>query len=700
MDRQRTRRTNAMRLAGAAVALAAVVMVGSAVARPALATHSEVSAEEAVAVMVEHGLDCVQSRGPEAWWCDRGMDCEFPDDGTSCTSSGDTPTFRADIWESPSTALDIGVSIFADYSHSTDGLDPPAEARAWFTDLIELACPGALPAAAEWFSAPVADADYPGGDSCSARLSATNTFGTSADYRLSFSVTHFGSPSTAIDPCSLLTENDVETVLGVDVDPGRQETLPFSSAPYCAFGTASYELQVNFGAFPGQTLEDRADLLREFEGQVVEEIDQDGLRALWIYSTTLSVHSNALSAPMDDGWLALTFLPLNDAAQASRVSLQPEQREQAIELARIALGLGPVASIAPSISAEPAIQSPTASAGEDGSGAIADPVGSAPAAPGEFVASIATPAAVSTDPPVVLQSALLALAVIFLMPFPAQLFNSTVEENGDEIRGWFAPVGRAFSAAGKGLDSFWRNPVGIGLFLVVSAVLYALLDPAFGLSPEALITLIGIAIGIIVVTVLFALPAILTHRRQGDRPVIEAIPGTLLVGIACVAVSRLADFQPGYLYGLVIGLNFARQLDSRDEGRNGATAAALMLIAAVVAWVGLGLLVDGGATGLLAAILETVLAAVMVAGLEGVVFGLLPLRFLPGEPVYAWNRVVWGALLGIGLFAFFHVLINPASGYLSDTTRTPLFTVIGLLVGFGLLSVGFWGYFRYRPERA
>ena len=46
-----------------------------------------------------------------------------------------------------------------------------------------------------------------------------------------------------------------------------------------------------------------------------------------------------------------------------------------------------------------------------------------------------------------------------------------------------------------------------------------------------------------------------------------------------------------------------------------------------------------------AAVAETVLAAVMVAGLEGTVFGLLPLRFLPGESVYAWNRVVWGALL-------------------------------------------------------
>ena len=656
--------------------------------------------------MAEHGLDCFRpTEGIGDWWCDRNMDCEVNDDGISCSSDGEIPTFRADVWEVPTSAEEIGVTIHADYAHATDGLDPPAEARAWFIDLIELACPGALPAATEWFSAPVAEAEYAGGDGCTARLTASNTFGTRADYRLTFSIMHSsGPPSTAIDPCSLLSEADVEGVLGVEAQPGQMESLPFpSNTPYCSYGTEPYELQV-FANSSSATFEERAEDLRGLEGQVVEEVDEDGLRALWVYSTTFEIHSNRLSVPMEDGWFVIDFQPLNAAAQGDRVSLQPEQREQAIQLARIALGLGPVASIAPSISAEPAIRpSPSAPAPADGTGLSTNGDQNrfaVPAAPGEFVASIPSPAAISTDPPIVLQSMLLALAVIFLMPFPAQLFNSTVEENRDEIRGWFAPVTRAFHATGRSLDSFWRNPLGIGLFLVASAVLYALLDPAVGLSAEALITLGGIAIGIIVVTVIFALPAILFHRRHGDRPVIEAIPGTLLVGIACVAVSRLADFQPGYLYGLVIGLTFARELDPRDEGRNGAAAAALMLTASVLAWVGLGLLVNGGATGLGAAIGETVLAAVMVAGLEGVVFGLLPLRFLPGEPVYAWNRVVWGALLGIGLFAFFHVLINPSSGYLANTSRTPLLTVIGLLVGFGVLSVAFWAYFRYRPERA
>jgi hypothetical protein len=158
------------------------------------------------------------------------------------------------------------------------------------------------------------------------------------------------------------------------------------------------------------------------------------------------------------------------------------------------------------------------------------------------------------DPTVALQSAVLAILILLLMPFPAQLFNSTVEEHHDEIHGWFAPLTRGLRSVGSGIGAFWRSPVGIVSFLVASALLYALLDPTFAFSVDGLITIVGILAGLVVVTALFSVPAVLLHRRRGDRPVIEAIPFTLLIAVVCVAISRLADFQPGYLYGLIIGL--------------------------------------------------------------------------------------------------------------------------------------------------
>lgn len=97
-------------------------------------------------------------------------------------------------------------------------------------------------------------------------------------------------------------------------------------------------------------------------------------------------------------------------------------------------------------------------------------------------------------------------------------------------------------------------------------------------------------------------------------------------------------------------------------------------------------------------IAETACVTVIIAGLEAAVFAMLPMRFLPGEKVLLWDRRVWAALLGIGLLGFLHILIGPGSGYLADTTRSSFLTVVGLLISFGLASVAFWAWFRFRPE--
>jgi hypothetical protein len=301
---------------------------------------------------------------------------------------------------------------------------------------------------------------------------------------------------------------------------------------------------------------------------------------------------------------------------------------------------------------------------------------------------------VSADPIVLLQSAALAALLVFLMPFPSQLFNSTLETHEDEVRRWLR-LDR-LGAAARGIGAFWASWPGVVLFTLMATVLYGFLDPSFGLDVGSLATFIGMLVGIVLVTAAFAIPAILAHRRHGDRPSLKVVPLSLLIGVVCVLLSRLTDFQPGYLYGLLIGLAFARELSAAEEGRATAIGAALMLAVALVSWAALGALPEGDGFALVVA--RTSLAALMVAGLEGVVFGLLPMRFLPGEPLYAWNRVLWAALLALGAFAFFHILINPVSGYLSDTSRTPLLTVVGLLLGFSLVSVAFWAWFRFRGD--
>jgi hypothetical protein len=167
-----------------------------------------------------------------------------------------------------------------------------------------------------------------------------------------------------------------------------------------------------------------------------------------------------------------------------------------------------------------------------------------------------------------------------------------------------------------------------------------------------------------------------------------------------VLITRLTDFHPGYLYGLVVAFVVAHELSVAVEGRAMAAAAGSSFVLAIVAWLGLwavdSLVPAGGDPGPALIAAQTALAMAVVAGVELTVFGMLPLRFMPGDSVRRWDPRAWAVLLGLGVFGFVHVLVNPRAGYLADATRTPIVTIVALLLVFGLGSVAFWAYFRFR----
>jgi len=402
------------------------------------------------------------------------------------------------------------------------------------------------------------------------------------------------------------------------------------------------------------------------------------------------------------------------------------------------------------------------------------PRGRAPTAI-SYTASVPDPTQITLDPVVVAESVAVTAGVILLVPFPSALFNSTLEDNYDEVmagvgrvsrrlRGWWlafvrwawhligsrrgstdsrpsdtvagtsttaivdgplggplpgfpgpeltpqatamvqgsvtesAPTPPPAAAADRDV---WRTPLGILGFISISALFYGFRDPAFGFSLLSLATLIGLALGLLVILVAYGAPLMAFSRSHRLGLTVRALPATLLVAAACVVVSRLADFEPGYLYGLVVGFFFTQRVSHEVEGKAEAAAAATSLLAALIAWILLAFIRGGGSTDEFTnAVLESATVTIVVAGVESAVFAMLPLRFLPGAAVYSWNRKVWVVLIGLGLFAFAHVLLNPSAGagYLADTKRTSFFTLVVLLVGFAVVSVLFWAWFRIRPH--
>ena len=336
----------------------------------------------------------------------------------------------------------------------------------------------------------------------------------------------------------------------------------------------------------------------------------------------------------------------------------------------------------------------------------AAPVDGPPARPHTFAGSIVAVSEVNTEPVALGGSLLLALLLLLIVGFIGELFNNTVENNYDEIAGWFrkGPLG----AVRRGLDRIHIDPPGrpgVLLFIGVTALISSFVDPQFGLDLRSVAVFLGFLVGLVVVLASFKLPPILARRRStGELGQLRPLPWALVIAALFVLVSRLGNLQPGYLYGIVLGAIFVTDVSDRDEGRETFLGALWTLVAALLAWValtwlrGLGLPEDGfGAT-----LLETAFAATLVAGLEAAAFALMPLRFLPGYTLYRWNRPLWALLWGVGLFAFFHILIGPTSGYVSELSPAAFLAALGVFAVFGALSIGIWLYFRLRtkPEPA
>ena len=288
------------------------------------------------------------------------------------------------------------------------------------------------------------------------------------------------------------------------------------------------------------------------------------------------------------------------------------------------------------------------------------------------------------------------------MAFTSELFNDTFESNYDEIAGWLRLRRRGTPTADGPLVRLWSSPLGIGLFLSLGAAVYMLLSPNVALTADSVATYLGMLAGLGAVLAAFELPGLLIYRRRTHGSAgVRALPWTLPAAIVCVAISRLAALEPGYLYGIILGVVFSDEISTRDEGRQNASGAIWTLLVVLAAWIGLDVVRsgDGSLSSFTRLLLETGLAVVVVGGLEAVAFGLLPMRFLAGATVYAWSRWRWALLFGVSAFAFIHFLVGPHTGYLAELSPGALAAAFGVFAAFAAFSILFWAYFRFRPMR-
>ena len=308
----------------------------------------------------------------------------------------------------------------------------------------------------------------------------------------------------------------------------------------------------------------------------------------------------------------------------------------------------------------------------------------------------------------------ITMAVLLFIAFPANIFNQTFSDHYAEITSMMSRVRRRLRhpfkpdrseverpvttvQSGSASEEPGRvNRVWFALTLLAGALLGGLLNPAFGINAHTLegliATIIAFSVGAIVSW--YISKAFRRVHKYPSHTYLRALPMGLLIAAACVAVSRLSHFEPGYLYGVVISVAFIESMEDRHSVHLIAieTLSALAVgLLAWFAWIPINhYALDSG--NVLVGILDDALASIFAGALMGSVIGLLPLQGLPGGHLSKWRKDVWGVIFFIALFLLIEVELNPDSGP-THPGGAPVVTAIILFIVFGGLSVGLHRFF-------
>nr|WP_232842363.1 Ig-like domain-containing protein [Terrimesophilobacter mesophilus] len=342
--------------------------------------------------------------------------------------------------------------------------------------------------------------------------------------------------------------------------------------------------------------------------------------------------------------------------------------------------------------------SPTDGATTTGTG---DPVGSesrdTPSSPNQLSNALPTLQDIISNPLVIGAAAASSLALLFLVAFPAEILNSTLDENYERIFGRIPRVRMPWLARLR--DRLKRTPAVGGLALTtLAALILSFADPRFGFDLASLRLFLACAIGMFVLGFIAnAVTGIILKRRWNITSVIELQPFGLVVAIVGVILSRALDFAPGLLVGLVLGLSLSASASLKEESRAVLTWFGVILGLSVLGWIGYSFFSGVVAPGTFAgALVDDSIVAIATEGISGLVIGLLPIGFLDGRTVFRNSRWQWIGTYVLTLVAFF-VIVVP-SGALWGDISGPFWIWLVVLLAFAALCIGVYLWFRAHPE--
>jgi hypothetical protein len=323
---------------------------------------------------------------------------------------------------------------------------------------------------------------------------------------------------------------------------------------------------------------------------------------------------------------------------------------------------------------------------------------------------IGGPDKVFDDPATSATNLFLALFVVVALMVATTLFNTTLEENDEEIAhalgGMWAPLAAVVALAG----SLWRGASAAAMAvprfvympttLLLAGVIYGFLDPSFGFNSGSAALFLSLVISIALVTYVYEGGIAWMQRRHGARAVVRPFPASILIAVVFVVLCRALSFQPGIVFGFVAASVVLApvRMTRRDEGWIVVWPALALLTLGIAAWFLVWPLTDalGDSSNAWEALPLAVAAGVVAVAAEGLFGLLLPLSFTDGEKLWRWHKVIWFLMFLVAGFLCVEVVLQQEQDYFDALKEAKVLGVGGVLALYVAVGVGTWLFFKLR----
>ena len=235
------------------------------------------------------------------------------------------------------------------------------------------------------------------------------------------------------------------------------------------------------------------------------------------------------------------------------------------------------------------------------------------------------------------------------------------------------------------------------LVLLMTSVIESFLDVEVGIfSPERLGLLLTLFISAVIVSALEWGSDLYAHRRLASTMgVVSKVQwvGMFIAGV-CMIVSRVLDFQPGYLYGVVGTIYLMPEItELTKSGKRAIFVLLTTFVGGFCLWI---------ATLFLPAALvelEPIFLTIFLICLQGVFFQMFPLAITDGGDIWNWKKGIWFGFFSIVTFCFYHFLLNPNASDVQALQQNGVQTLLILIGVFGLTTFTLWLLLPFRLGR-